>query len=61
VQASRFTNRMKGKNYITLTFLNIIQNVHGTVPEKESHLKHGEGSTMTALAKLFSTDFYVLY
>jgi len=35
VQASRFTNRMKGKNYITLTFLNIIQNVHGSVPEKE--------------------------
>jgi hypothetical protein len=23
------------KNYITLTFLNIIQNVHGSVPEKE--------------------------
>jgi hypothetical protein len=26
---------MKGKNYITVTILNITQNVHGSVPEKE--------------------------
>jgi hypothetical protein len=44
---------MKGKNYSTVTFLNIIQNVRGSVPEKEITFEAWRGFNHDSTSKPF--------